>query len=185
VGVGQLRWASARGIFGIACQALPNTFRSGRTVWTPAFPFAVPHYHGHVCGGARGGKGLTVLLCFLSYARLALQPIFSARPWRTDNFSAVQALLLLPPDTHAAQCCGQSTRRYVKVDTDGVDHDSECAEEDDATQSEEPELLTWKAILCHKSTLTACLAYVHTSCIYIVYGAALATKACSCSVYSS
>lgn len=126
-----------------------------------------------------------MLLCFLSYARLALQPIFSARPWRTDNFSAVQALLLLPPDTHAAQCCGQSTRRYVKVDTDGVDHDSECAEEDDATQSEEPELLTWKAILCHKSTLTACLAYVHTSCIYIVYGAALATKACSCSVYSS
>ena len=34
-----------------------------------------------------------------------------------------------------------------------------------------PELLTWTTILCRRSTLTACMAYVLTSCIYIVYGA--------------
>lgn len=82
----------------------------------------------------------------------------------------VQTLLLLPPDIDTRQCCGESTRRYVKVDTHGVDRDAECSDEDDATPSDELELMTWKTILCRKSTLTACLAYVHTSCIYIVYG---------------
>ena len=31
------------------------------------------------------------------------------------------------------------------------------------------ELLTWRAILCTRSTLTACMSYVLTACIYIIY----------------
>ena len=68
------------------------------------------------------------------------------------------------------QCLGQPTRRYTKVDTHGDEHDGEIVDEEDATGIDVPELMTWSNILCSKSTLTACLAYVHTSCIYIVYG---------------
>jgi hypothetical protein len=91
----------------------------------------------------------------------------------------VATLLLLPPDIDTQQCCGESTRRYVKVDTHGADRDAECSDQDDADDFDEPELMTWKTILCRKSTLTACLAYVHTSCIYIVYGKILRNDACS------
>ena len=55
-----------------------------------------------------------------------------------------------------------------------------AGEEDEGKESgsasNEPELLTWTTILCRRSTLTACMAYVLTSCIYIVYGAHSPTR---------
>lgn len=92
----------------------------------------------------------------------------------------VQTLFLLPPDDRLPQCCGPSTRRYTKVDTNIVEHDPAGIDEDSTMPIDEPELLTWRTILCRKSTLTACLAYVHTSCIYIVYG-----KVCVSSTFSA
>ena len=79
----------------------------------------------------------------------------------------VAALLLLPPDPHPAQWCGErpSARKYSKVG--GADDEDE--DEGDEEEEAEVELLTWRAILCSGSTFTACMSYVLTACIYIIY----------------